>query len=309
MRKILACCWLLSIISCTETKQNNFSIQETQQGIAITQSSSPVLFFQTAPKAVNGKFERAGYVHPLYDLNGKELTEDAPRDHPHQRGIFWAWHQVLWKGENIGDSWVSEKISFVPVATQTINNDSNVVINSEMMWRCDSAQSGSVNIIQEKASITIFAANELYRLIDFDIVLKPLVDSLAIGGSNDVKGYGGFSLRLKMPEDLQFKSGGDTVAAQETAVSAGPWLNFTGTYNPDAFAGVTLFCAKPFPGPAQQWILRTGQAPSMQNALFPGRDPLLLPADGWQLRYRLVVHDGNLGEEKLQELYQQYIHQ
>ena len=46
------------------------------------------------PKAKDGKLARANYVHPLLDLDGEPLTEDFPADHPHHRGVFWAWHQV-----------------------------------------------------------------------------------------------------------------------------------------------------------------------------------------------------------------------
>jgi hypothetical protein len=47
-----------------------------------------VLFYQEQPKSVDGKYERAGYVHPLYSLNEKVLTDDSPADHPFHREFF-----------------------------------------------------------------------------------------------------------------------------------------------------------------------------------------------------------------------------
>jgi hypothetical protein len=78
---------------------------ETAEGILFTEGGAKVLFYQRAPKSFNGAYTRNNYVHPLWDLNDRVLTEDAPEDHLHQRGIFWAWHQT-WVGKiRLGDAW------------------------------------------------------------------------------------------------------------------------------------------------------------------------------------------------------------
>lgn len=38
---------------------------------------------------------RSDYIHPLYGLNGEVLTRDWSVDHPHHRGIYWAWPEVV----------------------------------------------------------------------------------------------------------------------------------------------------------------------------------------------------------------------
>ena len=80
------------------------------QGVEILDGNTPVLFFQQAPKAFEGRFERAGYVHPLYDLDGRVISEDFPDDHRHHRGIFWAWHQLIVGGVQIGDPWICQQV-------------------------------------------------------------------------------------------------------------------------------------------------------------------------------------------------------
>ncbi len=37
---------------------------------------------------------RSDYIHPLYGLDGEVLTRDWSIDHPHHRGIYWAWPEV-----------------------------------------------------------------------------------------------------------------------------------------------------------------------------------------------------------------------
>jgi hypothetical protein len=52
-------------------------------------------------KADDRKYARArsDYIHPLYGLDGQELTKDWPLEHPHHRGIYWAWPEVDYRGE------------------------------------------------------------------------------------------------------------------------------------------------------------------------------------------------------------------
>ena len=86
----------------TETKLVAVSNAE---GVTVLEGIRPVLTYQRAAKSEDGRWPRANYVHPLYDLDGEVLTEDFPADHGHQRGIFWAWHQVLVDGQPMGDAW------------------------------------------------------------------------------------------------------------------------------------------------------------------------------------------------------------
>ena len=39
-------------------------------------------------KGIDPKQTRSCYIHPLYSLDGKVLTEDFPEDHLHHHGIF-----------------------------------------------------------------------------------------------------------------------------------------------------------------------------------------------------------------------------
>ena len=90
--------------------QDDSAIQITrsEEGFLVTENGQAVLFYQLAPKSLNGEYERSNYIHPLHDLDGGVLTEDFPADHLHQRGIFWAWHQVFVQGKRISDQWTTE---------------------------------------------------------------------------------------------------------------------------------------------------------------------------------------------------------
>ena len=132
------------------------------------------------------------------------------------------------------------------------------------------------------------------------------MDSLKIGGSEDEKGYGGFCLRLKLPEDISFVSQNKTIIPRETAVIAGPWMNITGSFEGSSFpkVGVIVFCNRTDSG-QQPWILR--KVTSMQNVPYPGRVPVALSKDGLKLNYRVIIHNGGLSNDDIEKLYQEYI--
>lgn len=67
---------------------------------------APVLTYNfgtvRVPEGVGGRYAvaRSDYVHPIYGPDGEVLTTDFSRDHPHHRGVYWAWPEVTYKGEN-----------------------------------------------------------------------------------------------------------------------------------------------------------------------------------------------------------------
>ena len=286
----------------------HFTTIKSGEGIEILENGKKVLFYQVRPKSVDGKYERAGYVHPLYSLNEKILTDDMPADHPYHRGIFWAWHQIILNEKNIADSWISENISWKPMKVKVKKRKKRVMLQSEMIWNAELEHQKPTAIVSEKTKITVFKSTPQYRILDFDIHLFALADSLKIGGSNDEKGYGGFCLRLKLPRDLSFVSENKVVIPQETPVLAGSWMDFTGSFEGESLpkSGVVVFGYTSGLGHQYPWILR--KVTSMQNVPYPGRTPIELSKKGLRLTYRIIVHNGEMRNEYIEKLYQQYIH-
>ncbi len=286
----------------------HFKTKKTTGGIEITENGKKVLFYQVQPKSVDGKYERAGYVHPLYSLNETTLTNDSPADHPYHRGIFWAWHQVILSDKNIADGWMSEHISWKPVRIKIKKERNKLTLHSQLIWNTALSPEHITPIIKEETAITVSKATSQYRILDFNINLFALVDHLKIGGSDDAKGYGGFCLRLKLPPDLSFISESKKVVPEETAVLAGPWMDFTGSFEGENMpkSGVVVFGYRPAKDTKYPWILRS--VTSMQNIPYPGRMPLELSRQGWHLSYRIIIHKEEMSSEDIEKLYREYYH-
>jgi hypothetical protein len=284
----------------------------SEDGVLITEGDAKVLFYQRKPKSLDGKYERANYVHPLYDLDGNVLTEDFPKDHLHHRGVFWAWHQVRVGGKKVGDPWTTEDFSWDVVSTDTDRiGDDSIDIKAHVLWKSPQwtdEQGKPKPLVDERTVIRVHRATKQARIIDFEISLQALEPDMSIGGSEDAKGYGGFSPRIRLPDGLRFMGEIGEVKPQTTSVEAGRWLDMLGTFGKDdAISGVTILVHPSTPGFPQRWILR--QARSMQNPVYPGRGPVPLATEKpTVLRYRLVLHHGEVESAEIQKWQEAYEH-
>ena len=290
--------------------QNPINTACSDQGCLITEGPEKVLFYQRSPKSLDGKFTRADYVHPLYDLDGRILTEDFPPDHPHHRGIFWAWHQISIGNKKLGDAWSAENLSYDVAAVKTLNLDSHSsAISAEVYWKSPlwtDSHGTQKPFLREITTIRVFPAEADIRKIDFEISLLALENGVRIGGAENEKAYGGFSARIRLPDGLEFTSPNGTVEPKSTPVEPLPWLDFSGKFGPDdKLSGLAILCHKSNPGYPQHWVLRRKK--SMQNPVYPGRYPIGLSADKpLILRYRLIIHRGNASHIDLNSLLADY---
>ena len=229
------------------------------------------------------------------------MTEDFPADHLHHRGVFWAWHQILINNETISDGWElknwEQKVSsFEFKLLKKIG-----IINTTVNWKSPLWEDGITPYLQEKTTISIYPKTGNYRRIDFEIHLNALTDRLQIGGSADEKGYGGFSVRLKLPEDVTFQSEKGLIEPTTNAVEAGNFMNIFGSILKNGKEGGVVIWSNPEnPAPSTNWIIR--KSASMQNAAFPGRIPVDIPfGESLILKYSLLVYQGEISTNQIQK--------
>ncbi len=288
----------LSFSSISFGQESSLQWEQHDDGWLLTEGTSPRLFYQTSTKDLEGEYPRANYVHPLYGLDGTELTEDFPADHLHHRGIFWTWHQLYVEGERVADPWVSEGISWEVIEARPMDLSKGAGLKARVKWETylGSVVEEQVVLVYERLDDDVFA-------LTVEVGLIPLVDKVSLGGSEDPKGYGGFSPRIKLAEKVGFYDEDGKVAPRNTPVSGGPWINVTKEKEGDP--GIVIM-GEPDELPNYQgWILRDKN--SMQNMAFPGREPVELPAEAPYLKFRnqLLVHQG-LEIEKINRYYQDF---
>ncbi len=280
-------------------------MQKADDGILFTENNENVLFYQIQPKNKDGKFERCNYIHPLWGVDGTVLTEDFPADHLHHRGVFWTWHQIWIGDQRIGDPW--EIIDFEQEVTEVefMAQKSGVgELKTEVDWKSEKWKKQGVKIpyLKENTTITIHPKSGNYRKIDFEIRLLAMEENLTIGGSEDVKGYSGFSIRMVLPDDVLFSGTKGEVEPKNTAVNSTGYVNISGTVLEDQKqGGVVMVDDSANPDYPQKWILRKRR--SMQNAAYPGNKVIpISTTEPLVLKYSLLVYSGKLSDKKIQKI-------
>ncbi len=298
---------LLGASGCGQSsgERNSFLFTPDENGVSLSENGSPVFYYRKTPKTLTGEYICNHYIHPLFSLNGDTLTQEFPEDHPYHRGIFWSWHQLYLDTLSLGDEWIMEDISHEVREIRTSSGTEAARLILDVLWSSSRLETGK-GFMEELTEITVHPLNSGIRMIDFEISLKALIKGISLGGSDDEKGYGGLCARLKLPDDLTFTAENGPVTPQTLQVSAGPWMDFSGTFVASAKqSGISILCHPSTPNYPAPWILR--QLGSMQNIVFPGRNRVeVSETQPIILRYRLIVHEGPAEDLDLETLQADY---
>lgn len=287
IRVLLHFCLLLLSHSPLTAQGTDWRSQITADQAVILDGEDTVAVYRIMPRSrPDGSYARAHYLHPVYAPDGNLLTEDFPADHLHHRGIFWAWHQVYAGDRRAGDGWECRNFFWEVENVRTERRGRQLLLYAEVTWRSRLEEKGElIALAQEQVRIRFHPVRSGHRRIDFRIHLRPLIKDLSIGGSEDAKGYGGFSWRLPLPADVAFYAGNRPLAPIETGLDAGRQLRITGTFA-EGFRQLRIEQRRQPSGP-YPWILR--KQGSMQNVAFPGRKPMRVPSAGLRLAYRIEL--------------------
>ena len=137
---------------------------------------------------------RSDYIHPLYGLDGEVLTKDWSLDHPHHRGIYWAWPEVDF-GTNRGDLHALQKVFARP--TGNVRMQSGPVfaqIEAENLWLWDDREP----IVREQAIIRAYRTAGQGRVVDLAFRFIALKDDITVA-RRGTEHYGGLNVRMATP--------------------------------------------------------------------------------------------------------------
>jgi hypothetical protein len=281
------------------TNAQKIDLRIEQDAVSFYEGKDTILNYQIAEKSDHGAYPRSNYIHPLYTLDGQILTEDFPPDHLHHRGIFWAWHQLYIGDKRLGDGWEIKDFRWEVKSVKEIEDPGDSkTIQAKVLWKSPQWTDSRGNekaVVEETTTITVYPAKEGYRPIDLTISFRALEPNMRLGGSEDEKGYGGFSTRIRLTDDIRFTSSAGKVKPENLPVKGTGWIDLSGPLGRNgSMAGLSILCHPNNPGYPNPWILRSKD--SMQNAVypFPGATPIALSMKKpTTLRYRLLVHEGD----------------
>ena len=271
----------------------SFRAVNNDTGLELSEDGKPVFVYNYGMILAPGAPEtmrRAGYLHPVYAPDGTLLTDDFNRDHPHHRGLFWAW-EVIEVGGKTNDAWTVKgfPLKFVAWKAREVTGP-NARLAVENGW-----YDGDRKFVKEEVEILIHPATREARILDFTLSLAATDRPVMIVGTPDSKkGYGGFAFRTAPRDGGAAKTVIRTdkgISAQDGVLARHPWAEIAGVFN-GVEAGVRIEDHPANPGyPTNGWLMRHGFA--LLNVSYPGLEPWFLqPGKPLVLKYRVILFLG-----------------
>lgn len=261
----------------------------------ITEAGKPVLGYPYKNDPVPAEFSgaatpdkhavaRSDYLHPLCGLDGTPLTSDWNKDHPHHRGIYWAWPEVVYQGKT-GDLHALQRVWARPTEHIKIRNgDDWAEIEAENRW----VWQNGIAIVRETAVIRAWQTAAHGRWIDLTLRFEALEDGVTLARRR-TKEYGGLNIRMARVDDLQLLHHADPEGTSPRAawqLAAGRW---PGAGGPSSF---TVFEKSTNPGYPADYV----QYPELSwfQPAFPraGTRHALEKSKPLTLQYRFWIRNG-----------------
>lgn len=243
------------------------------------------------------------FAHPIYTPAGDLVTDLAPKDHPHHRGVFCAWVEV--QGEDNGDWWgwgakapKEGRLILNREARVTDEGEKSVTLRLVNSWRA-----GETTVVRERLTLT--AAREgAANVVDFDY-------KFMTGGRKDVtlgqNPFGGFCYRARPRGELTVSGPGGAIDRpdsvfdkKETDWPASRWYDLSYKQADGTVSGVAVMDHPS--NPLSPWHVVRGI--HMLNPCIVAEEAYNLAfGEPLYLRYRLVAHDGPPDTQALNDLF------
>jgi hypothetical protein len=248
-------------------------------------------------EGVDPKYTRSCYIHPLYDLDGKSLTDDFPADHRHHRGVFWTWPHIKVR-ETAAQTWhpctPPLRQYFVKWLKQEVG-DKAATLSVQNEWKLADERVGL-----ETVSLVAHPADEAGRAIDATLTFEAIGGPVELLGA-DRKGYGGLCIRLDPSLKGGVMTGDGGILPKDKINEPYRWADVSA-----GGRGIAAFVSRDHPDYPPTWVIRNSYG-GILNVSWPGLQPATLkPGEPVTLRYRLYVHRGDAGSGRVFEAFKDY---
>jgi hypothetical protein len=243
---------------------------------------------------------RSCYVHPIYGLDGEVLTDDFPKDHYHHRGLFWAWPHVK-IGETETDLWMLKGIrTQFERWLRRDASEAGAVLGVQNGWFI-----GDRKVVDEQVWLRVMPATGDGRAIDIELTLTSLKEPLTLQGAEG-KSYGGLTLRFAPRRGETIITTPDGRTKEDLPITHLPWADLSAQFDgASAPSGAAIFISPSHPNFPPEWLTRHYGVlcvgwPGVKEQIFPPDKPI-------HVGYRVWIHRGILGAEKLKQAYHEYV--
>ena len=252
-------------------------------------------------EGLNPRHTRSCYIHPLFALDGRVLTDDFPKDHLHHHGISWTWPVVKTRGLDT-QTWHSVTPSLRQYFVRWVEREagnSTATLRAEAVWKLESQET----VARENITLHVLPADNFGRAIDLELKIQAVGGTLELQGAPDQnKGYGGLNFRA-----APIFKGAALTTDQGSLKKDSVNVSFRWADMSIEELGVAIFVSPDHPGFPTTWLIRNSYA-GILNASWPGLEPVILqPEKPILLRYRLYIHHGDARAGRVREAYERFL--
>jgi hypothetical protein len=249
------------------------------------------------------------YIHPLLTPSGLPLTAFEPWDHPWQRGLWFSWHMI-----NGVDYWDEG-----PAVPRGVEQGSLVFIGPEVVtmgpkrakvvshYEYRSQSEGLV--LLEVRTIRFRPPREGRYTIDFDLAYTAKRTVTISSSPSDSSGFTGIGMRLARTLGKLRVQNSEGQEGEDTYHQPARWVDITGVSDGgwDRAGGVALLEHPQNLRAPHKWVTDCREGMGFMNPSLAMEEPIELePGDGIALRYRVLVHDGEMSHGELEEAYHEF---
>jgi hypothetical protein len=292
---IIGASLMLSIVSAAAAPPH-MAVQKSSDALTVKAGDKLVLRYnRIKPTDAKLPIDSACYFHPLATPSGVVVTDVAPADHPHHRGVFLAWVEM--HGRSDADFWGWGE--HAPVKGRSIVNKSMHVRGGEFDFTNHWTADGET-LLEEKLSGGARPTPDA-NVLDLTYTLTPTADLTLSRWA-----FSGFCVRTRKEGKLtaygpqgEVKLPDPSHVKPESDWPAAPWYGYTLAFDDGEVAGVAVIDHPK--NPPSLWHNHRGVRMLNPCIVAPG-EVQLKAGKPLVLRYRVVAHDGPTPRELLDRL-------
>ncbi|MGB7293994.1 MAG: DUF6807 family protein [Candidatus Aminicenantales bacterium] len=272
--------------------------------LTVSEGKTEVLIYRYGDQikaGIDPRYAQSCYIHPLFSLDGRALTDDFPADHFHHHGLFWAWPVVRARGISTS-SWEPKLPRLRQHFVRWLKReavDEAFALSVENNWRLDEKET----VAKEIVTLKIHPADKVGRAIDLQLTIEALGGPLELQGTPDEnKGYGGLCFRGAPIFTGATMTMDEGMLKEDAIHTPFRWVDLSA-----GELGIAVFVSPHHPGYPVKWMVRNSYA-GIINVSWPGLASVVLePGEPITLRYRIYVHRGDVAAGEVNAAYLRYV--
>ncbi|SMO64103.1 PmoA family protein [Gracilimonas mengyeensis] len=259
------------------------------------------------PAALDQRYKRGGYIHPVYSPNGVRLTNHLNTElHPHHLGIWSSWPKTEFQGRQ-PDFWnVHDNTGKVEADSLYEAWQGPVQGGFRATHRfIDLTTDTPVVALREEWQVRVYPALHNGKFLMFDLMITQSADAGQPLILPEYR-YGGVGFRghadWDNPENISFLT--SKGLGREGHATKARWVHIGG-YSDGSLAGIT-FMDYPQNIRHPQPVRIHPDMAFFNYAPVQGGDLVIEPGTPYKVQYRMVTYDGEPNPDELNQLWNDY---